>query len=115
VTKLVKLSVGDVGRVPARNRKPVQEWSWQWSDGGPAGLVAGCPSEADLALSISPEDALAVKDGRLAPSVAFMQGRLKTAGDNALLLDVLRWTTTPEFMSALEAASASYTTASGPG
>lgn len=105
MNRLVKLSVGDVGRVSARNRKPAQEWSWQWSEESPPLQVtegsAGGP-EPDLALSISPEDALAIKEGRLAPSVAYMQGRLKTAGDNALLLEVLRWTATPGFKEVLE-------------
>jgi putative sterol carrier protein len=42
-----------------------------------------------------------VKNGQLDPSVAFMQGRLKTSGDNALLLSVLKWSATPAFPSAL--------------
>jgi len=56
-----------------------------------------------LALSLSPTDAALVKEGKLAPSVAFMQGRLKTSGDNALLLRVLEWTATPAFPAALAA------------
>jgi len=35
-----------------------------------------------------------------------MQGRLKTSGDNALLLGVLSWTATPAFSAALAAWSA---------
>ncbi len=33
----------------------------------------------------------------LSPSVAFMQGRLKTSGDNGLLLSVLAWSATGAF------------------
>ena len=64
---------------------------------GPAAGLGGLEGEADLTLTLSPDDARSVKDGRLDPSVAFMQGRLKTSGDNALLLSVLKWTATPAF------------------
>ena len=63
--------------------------------------MPGCEGEPDLTLGLSPEDARLVGQGQLAPSVAFMQGRLKTSGDNALLLRVLAWTTTPAFASLL--------------
>jgi len=52
-------------------------------------------------LTLSPGDAQLVKKGELEPSVAFMQGKLKTSGDNALLLSVLAWSTTPAFADAL--------------
>lgn len=107
---LVTLIVGAVGRsgggrsarstVPA----PAAQWSCRWSSEGPGPVLAGPPGElgeADLTLSLSPQDAELVRQGRLAPSVAFMQGRLKTAGDNALLLSVLSWTNTPAFAHAL--------------
>jgi putative sterol carrier protein len=72
------------------------------SDGPePGTLTPGCDGEPDLALTLSPDDARSVRDGELAPSVAFMQGRLKTSGDNALLLRVLAWTATPAFPTAL--------------
>jgi hypothetical protein len=59
-------------------------------------------------LTLSPDDARSVKDGHLEPSVAFMQGRLKTSGDNALLLRVLKWSATPAFSSALSSWSAEH-------
>ncbi len=71
--------------------------SWHWSDDGPGTPVTAGPTESDLALALSPDDAQLVGRGELEPSVAFMQGRLKTSGDNALLLRVLAWTTTPAF------------------
>jgi hypothetical protein len=52
-------------------------------------------------LTLSPADAGLVKQGLLSPSVAFMQGRLKTSGDNALLLRVLAWSASDAFTPAL--------------
>ena len=54
------------------------------ADVGPG---AGEGSDASVALTV--EDARAVLDGDLDPSVAFMQGRMKAAGDMGLVLDVL--------------------------
>ena len=69
---------------------------------GYAGPVSvGCPGEADLSFTLSPADAELVRQGRLAPSVAFMQGRLKTSGDNGLVLSVLAWSATDAFAPAL--------------
>ena len=44
---------------------------------------------ADLTLTLTDADARAVVAGELDPSVAFMQGRMKVAGDMAPLLDLL--------------------------
>jgi hypothetical protein len=117
-TGLVTLIVGDLGRAGAagRSRRPAPasgqeavagpqpapaQWSCQWSADGPGPISTGSEGEPDLTLTLSTDDARAVKDGRLEPSVAFMQGRLKTSGDNALLLRVLKWSATPAFSSAL--------------
>ncbi len=64
-------------------------------------MSAGCAGGPALTLGLSPDDAELVWNGDLAPSVAFMQGRLKTSGDNALLLAVLAWSATPAFSQAL--------------
>lgn len=58
--------------------------------GGPDGEVRlGAGDDADLVLTTTAPDARAILDGDLAVNVAFMQGRLKTAGDNAVLLRLL--------------------------
>lgn len=102
------------GRAKAKGANPGQadavdnpppspaQWSAQWSNNEPTRPALGCEDEADLTLTLSPEDAALVLSGELSPSVAYMQGRLKTAGDNALLLGLLRWSATKEFRSALE-------------
>jgi SCP-2 sterol transfer family len=61
------------------------------AQGGP-----GPVKNPDVALTLPLTDAHEVLDGRLDPSVAFMQGRLKTAGDNGLLLRLLAgWSSPP--------------------
>jgi putative sterol carrier protein len=77
------------------------QWSCGWDDDGPGPVREGCDGEPDLTLGLSRDDALSVQQGQLPPSVAFMQGRLKTSGDNELLLRVLAWTATPAFQAAL--------------
>ncbi|MBV8950223.1 MAG: SCP2 sterol-binding domain-containing protein [Actinobacteria bacterium] len=53
--------------------------------------------DADLTLTLPYADAAAVQRGELDPSVAFMQGRLKVAGDTGKLIDLLPLTRSPEY------------------
>jgi len=108
---LVTLIVGDVGRAgSARGRGSQQgpaslssarQWSCAWTGQGPGPIAEGCDGEPDLTLGLSWPDAHLVADGELPPSVAYMQGRLKTSGDNELLLRALAWSATPTFAAAL--------------
>ena len=80
--------------------------------GGPDGEVKlhakegevgfGGLTAADISLTVPYADAIAIARGELEPSVAFMQGRMKTAGDPGKLLDVLASTAMPTFRAALE-------------
>ena len=107
---VVCFQIGDTGR--QRSRRPGAPdgpgragsllWSCEWSEDGPGQPRPGCDGEPALSLLLSPDDADLVGRGELAPSVAFMQGRLKTTGDNGLLLRVLAWTARPTFADALE-------------
>lgn len=66
--------------------------------GGPDGEVRlGVADEPDLVLTTTSDDARAMLDGTLDVNVAFMQGRLKTAGDNAVLLRILPETRSEAF------------------
>jgi putative sterol carrier protein len=66
--------------------------------GGPEGDVRlGAADDPDLVLTTTFDVARELLDGTLDPSVAFMQGRLKTAGDNALLLRILPRTRSDAF------------------
>ena len=58
-------------------------------DGALETLTPGGLGDADVSLTLPRDEAVAVAQGTLAPSVVFMQGRMKTAGDPGLLLDLL--------------------------
>lgn len=60
-----------------------------YEGGKVTGAGIGLRKDADVALTLPVAEAREVLAGRLDPSAAFMQGRLKTAGDNGLLLQLL--------------------------
>lgn len=62
----------------------------------------GPAADAAVTLTLPYVDAVAVIQGELEPSVAFMQGRMKTAGDLGQVLDLLAATATPAFRAARE-------------
>jgi hypothetical protein len=66
-------------------------------DGRPVEAVAAGGGDPELTLTVTAGDAAAIARGEMAPSVAFMRGRLKTAGDNGLLLRLLAATAHPDF------------------
>ena len=59
--------------------------------------AAGPLPGATVAVTLPYDDMVAVVRGELAPSVAFMQGRMKTAGDPGVLLDLLEATARPAY------------------
>jgi SCP-2 sterol transfer family len=65
------------------------KWHLRLDDGVVAEAAAGTVAEPDLTLTVAYPEGAAMAAGELDPSVAFMQGRLKTAGDPGLVLDVL--------------------------
>jgi hypothetical protein len=65
------------------------KWHLRIDDGVVAEAAAGTVTAPDLTLTVGSEEGAAMADGTLDPSVAFMQGRMKTAGDPGLVLDVL--------------------------
>ena len=54
-------------------------------------------SDAAVGFSCSHKDAIAIVEGILAPAVAFMQGRLKTTGDNGVVIRLLEVASTSGF------------------
>ena len=48
-------------------------------------------------MTLSYADSVAVQKGELDPSVAFMQGRMKVAGDTGTLIEILSITRLPEY------------------
>ena len=81
-------------------------------EGGPDGDVAyywivedghlrenrlGTLGDADVTLTESYDDAMAMQKGELDANAAFMQGKIKVAGDVAQLMALLPITMSPEF------------------
>ena len=66
-------------------------------DGRLTAVAGGSIDGPDVTLTMSWDDAAAMQQGTLDPSVAFMQGRLKVAGSMAVMLALLPLTTTPEY------------------
>jgi putative sterol carrier protein len=65
------------------------KWHLRIADGVVAEATAGSVAAPDLTLTVVYADGAAMAAGELDPSVAFMQGRMKTAGDPGLVLDLL--------------------------
>ena len=65
------------------------KWHVRLDDGVVAEAAAGTVAAPDLTLTVAYPEGAAMAAGELDPSVAFMQGRMKTAGDPGLVLDVL--------------------------
>lgn len=69
----------------------------RWEDGIPRSGGAGKPGETpDLTLGLPVEDARAFWRGEWSPSVAYMRGQLRAAGDMTLLFALLAATARPE-------------------
>jgi len=70
---------------------PDGDGSWQVrvDDGVVAEVTPGAPERTDVTFTLPAALADQVADGAVSASAAFMQGRMKTAGDLGLVLDVL--------------------------
>ena len=64
-------------------------WQVRVDHGVVAEVAPGVPAAPDLTLTLPADLADAVAAGDVSASAAFMQGRMKTAGDLGLVLDVL--------------------------
>lgn len=64
-------------------------WQVQVDDGVVVAVGPGTPASPDLTFTLPAAAAGEIASGSLTASAAFMQGRLKTAGDLGLVLDVL--------------------------
>jgi hypothetical protein len=81
---------GTVQIVVTGNQLPNDgKWYVRLDNGVVAEAASGASPAPDVTLTVPYADAVAMADGELDPSVAFMQGRMKTAGDQGLVLDVL--------------------------
>jgi alkyl sulfatase BDS1-like metallo-beta-lactamase superfamily hydrolase len=65
-------------------------------DGIVAGAVLGADADADVTLTTTYADAVAILHGELDANAAFMQGRVKVVGDMGRLLPLMVLGRTPE-------------------
>jgi hypothetical protein len=77
---------GTVSVAITRGRSGDAAYHWSYREGVPGDGGVGAALDSDLVLTIADVDARPVATGAVEPSVAYMRGRLKAAGDGALLL-----------------------------
>jgi len=94
---VVRFIIGETTRSRGIGMAVAAQYSGRFEAGQLGPVEEGFEGEPDLTLSVSSVDARLIEEGKLEPSVAFMQGRLKSTGDNALLLELLAWSATADF------------------
>jgi alkyl sulfatase BDS1-like metallo-beta-lactamase superfamily hydrolase len=70
---------------------------WRLEDGILRESALGRIDEPDVTLSLSYEDATKIQRGDLDMNAAFMQGRMKAAGDMGKLMTLMPITNSPEY------------------
>jgi alkyl sulfatase BDS1-like metallo-beta-lactamase superfamily hydrolase len=75
------------------------KYYWILKDGKLLESSLGNAPEADLTLTLTYEDSVRVQSGELDANAAFMQGRMKVAGNMAKFMQLLPLTTSPEYKS----------------
>lgn len=82
------------------------EFYWVVLDGKLVDNRLGRLEDADVTMTESYEDAMAVQKGELDVNAAFMQGKIRPTGDLDKLMGLLPITMSPEFQAWNEAVSA---------
>ena len=106
LTARVEVTVTD----PGGRRVQAQYWL-AWEDGRAVDGGPGPDPSAEVQLTSPAAVAAELASGAVDASAAYMQGRLKTAGDQAALLRLLALTATPEYGAALRELEAATTRA----
>jgi hypothetical protein len=88
---------GSISLTISGGRRKEVHFRWGYQDGVAGGGASEARPEADLILTLASRDAVDVLSGAVEPSVAFMRGRLKAAGEGGLLIGFLQSTTTSGF------------------
>lgn len=73
------------------------KYYWVLEDGKLLESQLGEAADADFTLTMTYDDAKQVQQGELDPNAAFMQGRMKVAGNVAKLMALLPLTNSPEY------------------
>jgi putative sterol carrier protein len=76
------------------------KYYWVLEDGKLLESALGTIDDADVTLTLTYEDSVKVQQGELDANAAFMQGRMKVAGNMAKLMQLLPITSSPEYKAA---------------
>ena len=74
----------------------IKYW-WRLEDGKLLESELGTSSDADFTVTLSYEDSVKIQKDELDANAAFMQGRMKVAGDMGKFLRLLPITSSPEY------------------
>jgi hypothetical protein len=74
----------------------IKYW-WRLEDGKLLESALGTLDDVDMTLTLSYEDSVKIQKGELDANAAFMQGRMKVAGDMGKLMQLLPLTNSPEY------------------
>jgi hypothetical protein len=74
----------------------IKYW-WRLEDGKLLESALGTIDEPDMTLTVSYEDSVKIQKGEFDANAAFMQGRMKVAGDMGKLMQLLPLTNSPEY------------------
>ena len=102
LTARVEVTVTDRG-----GRRTEAAYWLAWEDGRAVDGGTGPDPAAEVRLTAPMPVMTELASGNVDASAAYMQGRLKTAGDQAALLRYLALTATPEYAAAVRALDAS--------
>src|SRR3954462_3894439 len=73
------------------------KYYWILEDGKLLESALGTVDDADITLTLTYDDSVKVQQGELDANAAFMQGRMKVAGNMAKLMQLLPLTNSPEY------------------
>ena len=73
------------------------KYYWILEDGKLLESALGTIDDADITLTLTYEDSVKVQHGELDANAAFMQGRMKVAGNMAKLMQLMPLTNSPEY------------------
>jgi putative sterol carrier protein len=73
------------------------KYYWVLEDGKLQESALGEDANADFTMTLTYEDSVKVQNGELDANAAFMQGRMKVAGNMAKLMQLMPLTNSPEY------------------
>ena len=79
----------------------IKYW-WRLEDGQLLESALGALDDADFTMTLSYADSVKIQNGELDANAAFMQGRMKVAGNMGKLMQLMPLTNSPEYKSLQE-------------